>query len=113
MVRSRWQAVRDVWYLCRLARPPGVRRVGLFVVAFAASGAAALPMVLASSASALPEGRVSADAPALDDLGALRESDERARLVVSRELGHSRKQITSVYLSSSRATIEARRRDRR
>ena len=33
-------------------------------VAFAASGAAALPMVLASSASALPEGRVSADAPA-------------------------------------------------
>ncbi|MFZ1372511.1 MAG: hypothetical protein WAS01_01750 [Nostocoides sp.] len=63
-MRSRWQAVGDVWYLCRLARPPGVRRVGLFVVAFAASGAAALPMVLASSASALPEGRVSADAPA-------------------------------------------------
>ena len=59
------------------------------------------------------EDEVNSDAPALDDVGALRESDERARLVVSRELGHSRKQITSVYLSSSRATIEARRRDRR
>lgn len=55
---------------------------------------------------------VGADAPAPDDVGALRKSDERARLVVSRELGHSRKQITSVYLNSSRATIEARRRDR-
>lgn len=31
-----------------------------------------------------------------------RQRDEDARLVVSRELGHSRKQITSVYLGSSR-----------
>lgn len=34
------------------------------------------------------------------------EVDAQARLIVSEELGHSRRQITSVYLSSSRALVK-------
>lgn len=51
-LRARGRRIGAVWRLCRLAAPPGPRRLGMFGAALAASGLAAIPIAVAAAPTA-------------------------------------------------------------